>query len=85
MFSCGGTNNGQLGVGDTEHRLLPTLVTGQLQVKAAVYVATGEYHTLCITADGSLFSWGENSNGQLGVGDTESMHAPKLVTGLQGK
>merc|ERR1712086_937568 len=58
---------------------------GQLQGKTAVYVAAGYNHTLCITADGSIFSWGSNDNGQLGVGDTESRHVPTLVTWLQGK
>ena len=68
VFSCGNNNNEQLGVGGTEHSLVPTLVTGQLQGKTAVYVATGDNHTLCITADGSLFSWGGNGRGQSGTG-----------------
>ena len=75
---------GQLGVGDTEERLVPTLVTGQLQGKAVVYVTVGEQFTLCITADGSLFAWGNNSSGQLGVADTEERQVPTLVTALQG-
>ena len=85
VFACGSNSTGQLGVGDTENRLMPTLVTGQLQVKTAVYVAASDYHTLCITADGSLFAWGDNQYGQLGVGDTEDRHTPTLVTALQGK
>ena len=86
VFACGLNDEGQLGVGGTERRLVPTLVTGQLQSKtAAVYVAVGWYHTLCITADGSLFSWGGNGSGQLGVADKEDRNAPTLVTGLQGK
>ena len=85
VFACGNNGNGQLGVGGTERRLVPTLVTGQLQGKTAVYITTGEHHNLCITADGSVFSWGSNHFGQLGVGDAESRHVPTLVTGLQGK
>ena len=84
VFACGFNAMGQLGVGDTENRLVPTLVTGQLQGKTAVYAAAGEQHTLCITADGSLFAWCDNADGQLGVGDTESRRVPTLVTGLQG-
>ena len=83
--ACGENDDGLLGVGDTETRLVPTLVTGQLQGKAAVCAATGDSHTLCITADGSLFSWGDSNRGQLGVGDAETRHAPTLVTGLQGE
>ena len=85
VYACGLNDNGQLGVGDTEDRLVPTLVTGQLQGKTAVYVAAGDHHTLCITGDGSLFSWGRNVKGRLGVGDTEDKNAPTLVTELQGK
>merc|ERR1712166_1219263 len=65
--------------------MVPTLVTGQLQGKTPVYAAAGMYHTLCITADGSLFGWGLNKSGQLGVADTENRWMPTLVTGLQGK
>ena len=74
-----------MGVGDTGDRLIPTLITGLLQGKTAVYVAVDYCHTLCITADGSLFSWGGNGSRQLGVGDTKNERAPTLVTGLQGK
>jgi len=85
VFACGDNSHGQLGIGDTEDRPVPTLVAGQLQGKTAVYVAAGDSHTLCITEDGTLLSWGYNGSGQLGVGDTENRHAPTLVTGLQGK
>ena len=85
VFACGDNGNGELVVGDTENRLVPTLVTGQLQGKAVVYAAAGDDHTLCITADGSLFAWGDNDFGQLGVGDTEDRSVPTLVTALQGK
>ena len=85
VFAFGLNDQGQLGVGDTENRLVPTLVTGQLQGKTAVYAAAGGYHTLCITSDGSLFGWGDNSTGQLGVGDTDEGQVPTLVAGLLGK
>ena len=85
VFVCGDNKNGQLGLGDEETRLVPTLVTGQLQGKTAVYAAIGDQHTLCITTDCSLFAWGYNSRGQLGVGDTGVRHDPTLVTALQGK
>ena len=85
VFACWLNRNGQLGVGDTKDRLVPTLVTGQLQGKTAVHVSAGDYHTLYITATGSLFAWGWNGYGQLGVGDTKERRVPSLVTALQGK
>ena len=45
VFACRLNRNGQPGVGDTERRRLPTLVTGQLQGKTAVHISAGDYHT----------------------------------------
>ena len=85
LFSCGSNGSGQLGVGDTEDRHAPTLVT-QLQGKRVVHVAA-ECHTICSTADGSVFTWGGGDSGQLCLGDDESDRLlPTLVRGeLQGK
>ena len=60
VFACGSNSCGR------HRRQVPTLVTGQLQGKRAVYAAVGDDHTLCITADGSLadgslFGWGRVS------------------------
>ena len=83
VFACGRNNSGQLGVGNTERRTVPKLVTGQLQGKTAVFVAASGDHTLCTTADGSLFAWGWNCYSPLGVGDTENRRVPTLVAALQ--
>ena len=48
-------------------------------------VAAGDNHSLCVTAGGLLFSWGQNRNGRLGVSDKSSRQVPTLVTELQGK
>ena len=85
MFACGYNDSGQLGVSDTENRLVPTLVTEQLQGKTAVYVAAGNNQTLCTTTGGSLFAWGANSSGQLGVGNREERSVPMRVTEMQGR
>ena len=86
LVSWGYNTSGQLGVGDTENRRVPTLVTG-LQGERVVHVAAGECHTICSTADGSVFSWGGGANVQLGLGDDESDRlVPTLLRGeLQGK
>ena len=64
VFACGLNNKGQLGVGDTENRLVPTLVTGQLQGKAAVYVAAGREHTLFRLESGAVLACGKNGGPQ---------------------
>ncbi len=42
-------------------------------------VSCGGWHTLCITEDKKLWSWGENEFGQLGLGDTERRDNPAFV------
>ncbi len=42
-------------------------------------LAAGHYHTLAIQKDGSLWAWGRNDYGQLGLGDTTDRIAPVQV------
>ncbi len=39
-------------------------------------VAAGTGHTLVLRADGSVWAWGENGKGQLGIGTTNDAHTP---------
>ena len=72
---------GELGVGDTKERRLPTLVT-RLQGDRVVHVAAGGYHTICTTAAGYVFTWGNGADGQLGLGDDKRDGlVPTLVRG----
>ena len=41
--------------------------------------AGGETHSLTVRADGSLWAWGDNSWGQLGLGDTADRNTPTRV------
>ncbi|HHM04491.1 MAG TPA: hypothetical protein ENJ19_01950, partial [Gammaproteobacteria bacterium] len=45
-------------------------------------VAAGEEHTLALDEAGLVWSWGDNSYGQLGDGTTAPRHSPMLVAGL---
>ncbi|MBK9462312.1 MAG: hypothetical protein IPN94_23540 [Sphingobacteriales bacterium] len=42
-------------------------------------VSGGEYHTLAVKADGTLWAWGNNGAGQLGTGNTTDQTAPVQV------
>ncbi|NWV21594.1 RCC2 protein, partial [Origma solitaria] len=51
---------------------------GALQVRSVVSGPCAA-HSLLITAEGRLWSWGRNEKGQLGHGDTKRVEAPKLI------
>ncbi|GLC45365.1 hypothetical protein PLESTB_000314600 [Pleodorina starrii] len=55
--------SGQLGRGGSKE---PGPVEGPLVGKFVVQVVTGRYHTLALTDQGELYSWGLNDWGQLG-------------------
>ena len=42
-------------------------------------VACGSEHSMALSSDGELYSWGLNFKGQLGVGDFENRPQPLLV------
>ncbi|MEW6558142.1 MAG: hypothetical protein AB1349_12470, partial [Elusimicrobiota bacterium] len=42
-------------------------------------VSCGGYHTIAINADGTLWAWGRNEYGQLGLGTTIQMNTPTQV------
>ncbi|XP_029961368.1 LOW QUALITY PROTEIN: probable E3 ubiquitin-protein ligase HERC1 [Salarias fasciatus] len=48
-------------------------------------VAVGAEHTLVLSSTGDVYTWGSNSEGQLGLGHTNHVREPTLVSVLQGK
>ena len=73
LFGWGRNEVGQLGLGDTAARLEPTQITvlapgGTLEF--IVDACAGEFHSLVVTTEGRVFSFGENIFGLLGVGGT---------------
>jgi alpha-tubulin suppressor-like RCC1 family protein/uncharacterized protein (DUF2345 family) len=67
LWTWGYNGYGEMGIGEgLSGGSTPTqiLVAGP-RVKA---VATGEHHTLALTSTGAVWAWGENENGQTGVG-----------------
>lgn len=67
---CWGRNaEGQLGLGDIEHRPTPVLIG-----RDYADVSAGRFTTCALTNDGAVECAGENENGELGLGDTERRH-----------
>lgn len=83
IFTWGGGVSGQLGHGDKERQLEPTLVTGVIEHKKMTAVSCGGFHTSALMMNGKVFCWGEGLNGQLGVGGTDVATTPSEVPGLE--
>ncbi|KAJ1490510.1 regulator of chromosome condensation 1/beta-lactamase-inhibitor protein II, partial [Baffinella frigidus] len=75
-LKCWGYNaNGQLGLGSTANRggaadMGDALAFVDLGGIAVLHVSAGKNHTCVILTEGTVKCWGDNSFGQLGVGDS---------------
>jgi len=80
VYAWGRNEKGQLGLGDTDDRKVPTLIS-ELTGHSIVSVATGKNHSLFVTSDGKVLAAGDNTNGQCGVGKgTSQLTKPKLIS-----
>ena len=78
LFAWGHNGYGQLGLGHTNEQLTPKLIdTNHFQGKTIQSIHTGDNHTLVLCTDGSLFAWGRNDDGQLGLGHNNNKHTPQ--------
>jgi inhibitor of Bruton tyrosine kinase len=66
MYVCGVGRGGRLGLGDENTRFRYVPVQGGLADKKVIHVALGQNHTMAITKEGELWTWGSNSHCQLG-------------------
>lgn len=55
------------GQGSTDDELSPTCVSSLLGIRIEG-VAAGLWHTVCVSSDGDVYSFGGNQFGQLGTG-----------------
>lgn len=80
LWTWGRNNAGQLGLNDTSDRSSPTQVGVLTNWKQAS--GGGQEDTLAIQTDGTLWAWGRNDAGQLGLGNTTYYSAPMKVGAL---
>jgi len=50
-----------------------------LEDKFVTKVAAGGFHTLAVTKDDEIYSWGSGTYGELGVGNQQSVCKPQMV------
>uniref|UniRef100_A0A7S2SFJ5 PH domain-containing protein n=1 Tax=Mucochytrium quahogii TaxID=96639 RepID=A0A7S2SFJ5_9STRA len=83
VFSFGAGNFGRLGQGNSQDLLSPTQIHSNLEDEKIVAIATGDAHSLALSGDGVVYSWGFGKSGALGHGDLANRMEPKRVAMLQ--
>jgi beta-lactam-binding protein with PASTA domain/alpha-tubulin suppressor-like RCC1 family protein len=84
LWAWGYNKDGQLGIGHAENTYTPdhwhTLPTRVGTGSSWLQIAGGYDHSVGLDAGGSIWAWGANDSGQLGVGSTTSASSPILVS-----
>ncbi|MBV2168063.1 MAG: hypothetical protein KUL82_05075, partial [Bdellovibrio sp.] len=78
VYCWGGNNKGQLGLGssDSSPHTTPVEVT---TLAGSRFIRAGDYHTCAKDASDAIKCWGDNTNGQLGLGDNTQRNQPVAV------
>ena len=80
VYACGLNSSGQLGLGDTTNRSVPTQITITIGTLKITSIQAGEYASYFLTDNGRVYSCGRNLEGQLGLGDTTNRTEPILIS-----
>lgn len=88
VWSWGYNTYGQLGNGTTDDSIYPQLVKystsmGEQTLSGVVNIQAGSYFSIARRTNGTLWAWGANTDGQLGLGDLASrFHATSISDDL---
>ncbi|EFA86155.1 regulator of chromosome condensation domain-containing protein [Heterostelium album PN500] len=84
VYSCGWGSEGRLGLGDnTTNRYVPTLIPFFHENGIRVtQVSAGGAHSMVLTDEGQVYTWGCGENGKLGHNSETNSNIPQLVKSL---
>ncbi|XP_052465534.1 X-linked retinitis pigmentosa GTPase regulator isoform X2 [Carassius gibelio] len=80
LYASGGNNEGQLGLGDCDDRTSFHLVDFFSKHEPVKMLSAGSNTSAALTQDGRLFMWGDNSEGQIGLGKESNSLNPREVS-----
>uniref|UniRef100_A0A672ZPM8 Hect domain and RLD 7 n=1 Tax=Sphaeramia orbicularis TaxID=375764 RepID=A0A672ZPM8_9TELE len=86
--ACGKGSYGRLGLGDSNNQSMPKklVLEPHRNMKKVSSSKGSDGHTLAITVEGEVFSWGDGEYGKLGHGNSATQKYPKIIQGpLVGK
>jgi alpha-tubulin suppressor-like RCC1 family protein len=80
VYAWGYNEFGVIGIGsDIKFQLIPIKLSG-FSGKKVILISSGFEHSLALTLEGHVFSWGRNESGQLGISKSvDFINAPKLI------
>ena len=83
VLSFGDGDAGQLGHGDRANQREPKVIEALRGVRV-VAIAMGQDHSLVLTDEGAVLSFGHGGHGRLGHGDRKTQRTPKEIEALRG-
>ncbi|KAF7833569.1 ultraviolet-B receptor UVR8 [Senna tora] len=81
LWNWGANSNNELGRGDKIGGWKPKPIPSLEDVKIN-QIASGGYHSLALTDDGKVLSWGHGGRGQLGHGSLQNQKIPTVIEAL---
>lgn len=86
VYTCGHGQGGRLGHGDEQTYLVPRMVESLLPHHCS-QIAAARDHTVVLTEEGYVYTFGLNTYHQLGLQPPAASHVPRQVTckGLKGR
>ena len=89
VYTWGHNNYGQLGDGSNKDSYVPVKVLkgaysgstylGDNSSNKIIAVSTGSFHSFALAQDGTVYTWGYNTNGQLGNNSTSATPLPVIA------
>ena len=80
VYSFGSNDYGQLGLGVEEKQVsIPNQIQNLPKIKI---ISCGEYFTICVDNEGSMWSFGRNNYGQLGTGNKKNYNTPQKIPNI---
>lgn len=79
LFAFGSNESGQLGIPLASKATYQPTVVDFFRHTPIAKVVCGSYFTMVCCQDGTVYAFGQNNNGQLGIGNTVTKCVPNLV------
>ncbi|XP_033015462.1 E3 ISG15--protein ligase HERC5-like [Lacerta agilis] len=83
LFAWGQNDYGQVAAGWEINLIKEPQLVQELEGIPLAKIAAGSAHSIALSVFGTVYSWGKNAFGQLGLGDTEDRCSPTIVKALE--